>query len=254
MGKGEPLIYGIFGLVVGLILFVKGFFWLKQKRLIENIPTSKVRSLAMGLVEISGEAKLADKHALKSPFSNKDCVYYKYTVEEYCKQGKSHKWVTRKKGAESVNFYLKDATGAVLVDPKGANIDIPADNEFKSKWGRDPPAVVMNFLKAKNISFEGFFGANKTMRYREYFLAPKDKVYLMGTAGKNPFVKEGTAVNNVDNIMMQKGKNEKFYFISDSGEKHILEKLKWLVILGFFGGGILSVVCLIFILFYLALF
>ncbi len=254
MGKGDPFIYAVIGLVVGIGLFVKGFLWLKQKRLIENIPTSKVRSLAMGLVEVFGEAKIAEKKILKSPFTNKDCVYYKYTIEEYRKQGKNSRWVKVKKGEDSVNFYLKDDTGAVLVDPKGANVDIPADNEFKSKWGTDPPEVVMKFLKANKISFEGLFGANKTMRYREYFLSPADKVYIMGTAGKNPFVKEATAVNNVENIMIQKGKNEKFYYISDSGENNILKKLKWKVIGGLFGGAALTVACLVIILLYLGLF
>ncbi|MDD5086676.1 MAG: hypothetical protein PHV16_02895, partial [Candidatus Nanoarchaeia archaeon] len=58
----------------GVFLFWEGIKTLKHKRLIENIPTSKIRSLAMGLVEIYGEVVPAYKEVLKSPFSNKDCV------------------------------------------------------------------------------------------------------------------------------------------------------------------------------------
>ena len=252
MGDSDLFIGSIAGFVIGIVLFVKGFSWLKQKRMIENIPTSKVRSVAMGLVEVHGKAVKAKK-ILKSPFSNKDCVYYKYTIEEYRKQGKHSKWVTIRKGEESTHFYLQDNTGSVLVDPKGANVDIPTDNEYKSKWGTDPPKVVMDYLKTHKISFEGLFGANKTMRYREYYLAPNDNVYVMGDAGDNPFVKEGTAVEGYKDVMIQKGKG-KFYYISDNAEKDILNKFKWKVIGGLFGGAALSVVCLVIILLYLGLY
>ena len=66
--------YSAIGFFAGLFLFWKGFSWLKQKRLIENIPTSKIRSIAMGLVEIYGEVVPTQEKILKSPFTNKDCV------------------------------------------------------------------------------------------------------------------------------------------------------------------------------------
>ena len=46
----------------------------------------------------------------------------------------------------------------------------------------------------------------------------------MGTAGENSFNKEMTA-NHVDSIMIQKGKYEKQYYISDKSEKQILKNL-----------------------------
>ena len=53
--EDKAFAYAIIGFFGGIYFFIKGFIWLKQKRLIENIPTSTVRSLAMGMAEIYGK-------------------------------------------------------------------------------------------------------------------------------------------------------------------------------------------------------
>lgn len=229
------------GLIFGGSVFFKGFSWQKQKKIIEDLPTSKVRSIAMGLVELFGKASVASTK-LRSPFSGKDCVYYRYRIEEYKKRGKHSKWVVIDRGVTMDYFYLEDETGKVLIDPKEAEIDIPLDFEFSSSLGRDPPEEIKNFLKNKGMSFEGFLGMNKSMRYREYFIEPGDKLYVLGTAGDNPFVKEGSSQKNEADIMIQKGKS--FYYISDKGEREVLKKFKWRVIGGLYGGAALILACL----------
>lgn len=255
--ESDVFFYALAGLVGGLVLFVLGLRWFRQKQLMDNTPTSKIRSLAMGLVEIYGEVVAAKGRLLKSPFTDNDCVYYRYTIEEQ-RKGKgggmsgipggivmgenpsgfagSGSWAVVRKGEERTQFFLKDETGLVIVDPDGAKVDIPKDAEYSSGFGRDPPLQVTNFLKSQGISHESFFGLNKTMRYREFFIAPKDKLYIMGNAGDNPFVDELTAKNSVDDVMIQKGKNDKFYYISDKPEKDIVSSLRWKSLGGIFGG------------------
>jgi|SRR3989338_2571260 len=237
MASGNPLILGIVLLAGGLFLFFMGFRWLSQKRLIENLPTSKIRSIAMGLVEVYGEAVPLKEKTIKSPFSNRECVYYKYTIEEYRSSGKHSRWVTVKLGISSQHFYLKDDTGVVLVDPEGANVDIPVDFEFKSGFGKDPDRRIQQFLKSNSLGFEGIFGMNKTMRYREYLIVPKDKLYIIGTADDNPIVEEATAKKGVEDVIIKRGAHNKFYYISDKPEKDVLKGFRWKVILGLFGGG-----------------
>ena len=175
MANATFFVFSIILFVIGIPLFIMGFIWLKQKRLIENIPTSKIRSLAMGLVEVYGKVVPWQGTMLKSPMTNRDCVYYKYTTEEYRRSGKHSHWVTIKKDMGSIHFNLKDETGMVLVNPKGAKIDIPKDFEFRSGLGTDPPTSVKQFLKINNLRFEGsLFGFNKTMRFRESFIEPSE--------------------------------------------------------------------------------
>lgn len=246
-----PDLLSIAGFFAGLYYFIKGFGWLKQKRLIENTPTSKIRSIAMGLVEIYGAVVPKEAGILKSAFSAKDCVYCKYTIEEYRSSGKSHQWVTVKSGEMAVPFFLKDETGAVLVDPKEANMEIPMDFEFRSGWNNDPPQQIQQFLISNGMDFEGFLGFNKTMRYREYIIEPGNNLYVMGTAADNPDFSHmgGADAVNSAHIRIQKGANDKTYYISDRPEKEILKGLRWKSFLGIFGGGVLAVVCFALILY-----
>ncbi|MBU2561444.1 MAG: E3 ubiquitin ligase family protein [Nanoarchaeota archaeon] len=251
--EGRLLGYSIVGFFVGIGLFIKGFSWFRLKRLIENMPTSKVRSLAMGLAEIHGEVVPAEKKVLKSPLTGRDCVYYRYKIEERRSSGKNNCWVIVKSGTEMVHFFLKDNTGSVLVDPKGANVDIPSDFTFNSGITKATPPTVESFLKSNSLTDRTLLGFNKQMRYTEHYIAPKDKLYILGSAGDNPFFEDATAQRNEQDIMMHRG-GEGIYFISDSSENDVLKKLKLKVMGGFFGGGALIVVCLTIMLIYLKMF
>lgn len=111
----KPFILAVMGFFAGVSSFYKGFLLLKKKRLIENTPTSKIRSIAMGLVEVYGKVVPYNENLLMSQFSKKKCVYYRYIVEEL-RGGKSKNWETIQKSEEAVPFYLQDDTGSVLVD------------------------------------------------------------------------------------------------------------------------------------------
>ncbi|PIN87319.1 hypothetical protein COV19_00355 [Candidatus Woesearchaeota archaeon CG10_big_fil_rev_8_21_14_0_10_44_13] len=250
---GDPIIYAGAGFFGGLYLFYKGFTWLKLKKLIENMPTSKVRAIAMGLVEVYGEVVPYEKKLLKSPLLDKDCVYYSYSIQEERGSGKHRHWVTLKSGREMVHFYLKDNTGEVLVDPEGATVDMKADLNVTSSLGKDPPAAVMQALKRMKLSHDGFLGMNKTMRYTEYLVEPKDKLYILGVAGDNPFVEDTKGQKNEEDIMIQKGKHGDIYYLSDRNEKELLKSLKWKSIGGVIGGAVLSLFCLTLIIAYFGL-
>lgn len=234
------LIVGLFMFLVGIALFAVGLYFYKKKQLIADTPTSKIRSIAMGLVEIFGQVIPIKERVFKSPFTDKECVYYQFTIEEYRSNGKNSQWVTIKKGEQKGLFYLKDDTGMVLIDPTGAKIDARRDFEYQSGLGKDPPEQVIRFLTANNLAHDGFFGLNKTMRYRETIIVPDENLYIMGTAGENP-LKIETTENHVDSIMIQKGKYEKQYYISDKSEKQILKNLA-LQTYGIWGFGIALII------------
>jgi hypothetical protein len=245
---GRLILYSVIGLAFGIFTFYKGLMKFKKKKLIEDIPTSAVRSIAMGLVEIFGQVVPSKGSIIVSPLTNKDCVYYTYEIEEYIRSGKRSRWVTVKKGSEGVHFFLKDKTGLVLVEPNGAEIEIKNDFFFESRIGRDPPQIVKDFMKKSKMSFEGLFGTNKTMRFTECVICPGDNVYILGDAADNPYVQEATAKSNVDDIMICKGDDA--FYISDESEKELLSELGRDVYLSLAGGLGLSIVCLFIIMYY----
>ncbi|MDD5491174.1 MAG: hypothetical protein PHV60_00640, partial [bacterium] len=163
---------------VGVWMFFDGFKKLRRKRLIENIPTSKIRSMAMGLVELQGKAEQW-MYSIKGPLSGRNCVFYKYLIERYERHGKNSSWVKVADGGSYDNlFHLDDTTGKVLVNPKRAelNLDKP-DFSFESGlFGGDIPSNLVNFLDQNNIRYQTWFGKQR-MRFREWNICPNDQVY-----------------------------------------------------------------------------
>jgi hypothetical protein len=237
-----------FLLLGGAVLFIFGFFTLSRKRLIQNTPTSKIRSIAMGLVEVYGEVVPSKENVLKSPLTGKSCVYYKYDIQELRSTGKQSSWITIDGGTDMAEFFLKDDTGLVLVDPNGASIDVRPDFSYQTGMMRsEPPKQVLNFLQSRGIAHEGLLGINKGMKFAEYVIEPKDKLYVLGTAGDNPFVEEATGKESTADIMIQKG--GKVYLISDKSEKEVLKGMTLGVGAGLLLGPLLIVIGLALLLF-----
>ncbi|MBS3125294.1 hypothetical protein J4211_03510 [Candidatus Woesearchaeota archaeon] len=228
----DPLPYAFFGLVGGAVLIMIGFKQWRIKRLVENTPTSKVRGIAMGFVEVCGTVSKPFKQYLVGPFTGKECVYYSYKIEEERQGSKGRRyWATIRSDVQSIPFFAKDNTGAVLVDPKGA---------------------IKLFSEKNNLRLSGLFGS-RPLRFTETHLAPNDIIYILGTAGDNPYVKEGRAVNGVEDVMIQKGKHSPYY-ISDKGEKDVLKRFAWQVYGFLFSGCALLIACLAYILYRFGLF
>lgn len=226
---GLPLMSGaviFFGpmLIFGIGLIVMGMVYSKMRRTMENIPTSKINSIAMGLVEIFGKVCKYSNKILESPFSLTDCIYYKYVIKQYkgTREG-IEQWKTLKEEIKNTLFCLQDETGTVLIDPKDAKVEIDADYNFLSKPGADPPEHIQNFLKSINIDYKGFLGRNKRILYSEYVIKPDDKIYIMGTAKDNPYKEDGTAQKGVEDILISKGPKESLFYISDKSEGEILK-------------------------------
>lgn len=180
---GQNVLYCIAFLCFGVWSFFWGFKRLRRKRLIENIPTSTIRGLALGLVELIGRAK--KENPLKSPFTGIDCVLYRYTVERYEQRGKSGKWVLVAKGDSFYSpFGLDDGSGNILVFPKDAELILPVDYEFTSGWFKSIPSNLVDFMESHGIYYRSFLGSY-AMRFKEWYVTEGQNVYVLGTANKS---------------------------------------------------------------------
>jgi hypothetical protein len=177
------------GAAAGIYLFCHGFFLLQRKRLIMNTPVSKVRSAAMGLVEISGLAN--GPYALTAPITGAPCYYCRTVVWRWEREGKNSKWVKAADENLHVPFYLEDNTGRVLVDPQGAEMDIHRD--FHEEFNQE--LLASNFGMPPNMS--GFLlthGISSTGRIKveEYCIKPKNALFILGTLAHNPGITVST--------------------------------------------------------------
>lgn len=227
--------------VAGLVLLLGGFYNLKKLRTIQNIPTSKIRSMAMGLVELKG-AIAQEQEVLQSPITKKDCVHYQWKVEEQVettdRNGKRRRtyWKTLRTGQKGRHFYLQDETGTVLVETVGANIDVDSVYREQAHGISSYSSNVREFLDTQRISTNKFFGTKK-LRVTETILYPSQSLYIMGTAVDNPYVEDASTLHGHKDVMIRKGE-EGYFYISDKQEKHIIRKFT-LIVWGCFvvGGG-----------------
>jgi hypothetical protein len=113
----------VFGFGAGIYLFFKGFRVFREYRVLADTPEVPIRSLAMGLVEIHGQAK--GEELVDSPVSRTPCLFYKVDVEKWQRNSKGGgSWSHYRTDADGVRFYLEDVSGKVLVDAHGAEFDL----------------------------------------------------------------------------------------------------------------------------------
>jgi len=245
------IVYSVLGIIFGIVLFFNGFRTMKRKKLMESLPTSKIRSLAVGFAEIHGTVAADSSRIIKSPISNRDCICAKVLIENTSGFRSTEKLGSNRIMKEVLmgeNFFLEDDTGRVLISLQDAELDIPVSFESTSdSYGKFHPDVKA-FFKEHNLKLSDGFWSFQTYRCREWIICPNDELYVLGRADSNPHL-DKSAEGGIQNIMMQKSKNPNIYFISSQSEKQILEKIDSKIMGQLVGGPLLIGGCLLFIAF-----
>jgi len=233
-------LFGVLLLCAGLYMFYNSLKNLKLKRLIENVPTSKMRSVAMGLVELKGKIEVSDK-VLEDPFDKKKCVFWRVHIEERVKRGKHGRWITRHKAKGQVPFFISDDSGSVLIKLEGANMDdVKRDSQYETAllFSDKLPLNVRNYCNKNRIRFRGLFGGKKRMRCRMTYLEPNDNIYVLGHARPllQKEIKNSKSVTAAIEMV-----NNSVFIVSDKSEKELIEDRGgqfWVVPLGIIFSGL----------------
>jgi hypothetical protein len=172
----------------GLYFFVSGFRLLARKRLLLTTPTSKIRSAAMGLVEVNGMA--AGPYTMSAPITGKPCFLYHTTAWQQ-REGKNVEWDKIADETLHLPFFIDDSTGQLLVEPLGADLDLHRDfreeyaaSFFSSNFSNPdgvPPRVSV-FLSRYGIA------PARRLRIEERSIKPEDTLFVAGTLTENPGV------------------------------------------------------------------
>jgi hypothetical protein len=177
------LLWSAIGFCAGIYLFYSGFRMLQRRRLILDTPLSKIRSASMGIVEISGLA--TGPYTINAPITGRECFYCRTQVWEWKQKGRSKGWVSAASQCTYVPFFVDDNTGRLLVDPRGADLDLHCDfkEEFNTSFFSSAdiaPGSVNLFL-----SRHGVVTDNK-LKVEEYCIKPKNSLFILGTLAENP--------------------------------------------------------------------
>jgi hypothetical protein len=158
---------------------VAGFIALRawrRARVIDDLPTSRVRSAAQGYVELGGRASFAAE-AQRAPLSGRPSVWWKYRIEQQRESSRGQsRWTTINSGTSVAPFLLTDETDVCLVDPRGAEV-FPTD---ESTWrGATPWPAGASAADAATALAVATAGRGE-YRYTEYRIYPDVRVGVVG--------------------------------------------------------------------------
>ena len=134
------------------------------------------------MVEISGLA--TGPYTMQAPITGRPCYYFRTLVWEWKQHGKNKEWVKIAGECMHVPFFLDDNTGHMLIDPRGADLDLHRDfqEEFCDSvfTTKDPaPERVRNFLARHGVMTD-----NK-IKVEEFCIKPKNALFALGTVAEN---------------------------------------------------------------------
>jgi hypothetical protein len=226
----DPTLIFLFvaGIVVGLVLLGRGLAGYRRATSISGIATSRIASIAMGEVLVSGAAEPIEL-TLVSPLQSATCLYYRSRVTDT--GGDSDDDVFAEERA--VGFRVRDGSGAVRIFPSGAGFDVPDRfDEQSGRWdgaappgllprvgsafgpGEDREAQIAALLTVRdpgrdpwphppapawNLDGGGSLGSGSGhRRYREARIEPGDVVTIVGRAVPFGDLADPTAANVLD--------------------------------------------------------
>lgn len=175
------------------LLFLGGLFLLglerflrlqARRRVMEDTPTSRIRSATQGYVELIGMARLMDGPPILSPLTHTECVWWRFKVERREEDDRHSRWTIVRKGTSTSLFLLDDGTGECVIDPDGAIVE-PA---FRRTWlGATPQPGGETTAPWMNVG---------DYRYTEELILVGEQLYTLGwftsVDGLQPSVQERT--------------------------------------------------------------
>ncbi|MGR9105751.1 MAG: GIDE domain-containing protein [Gammaproteobacteria bacterium] len=183
------------GLTIGLYCFYRSFRALHRTRIIEDTPTSKIRSAAQGYTELEGTAELLEGEPIIAPLTGTRCVWYSLLVEERVSDSSGFRafrfpsggdfsdfliwnsgskgWSTIRREESEAIFRIRDDTGCCLIDPEKAAV---TPTNTITWYGRN----AFPSAGPRPASFLTRLFCNDRYRYTERRIHHGDPIYVIG--------------------------------------------------------------------------
>ena len=223
-------------LIVSVGLVVVGYFALKRKRLMQNVPTSKVKGVFIGLNELKGMSRI--EAPLRSYLAEEECVWYSYVIKEQWRrtetttdsEGKTKTvtrsgWTTIDSDERRKVFRLEDDTGEIRVLPDkaefiGDRVVYETVNRFSDIYfDKGPPMEIADSTGRRSFS--------------ESMVRRDTDIYLLGSAR----VREDVAEPEIAHDPV-----DKVFLISSKDEATLTFRYSLINFFSFLG-GLLAIVC-----------
>ncbi|UCD10647.1 MAG: hypothetical protein JSU88_08110 [Nitrospinaceae bacterium] len=190
----QNIMWAGFGVGLGVYWFFHGFRELKSSRIIQNTPTSRIATGAVGTdVEISGRVMCDRDKWVTAPISGRSAVFYAIEIEQLVRRKNSSHWVKIDEFFSDKGFYLDDDSGALaLVMVEGAAIKKKKGRKVRFRMrSKDMATMPANLLLALTMnagqlkSFKvkhGKWWDSREYRFIEWAITPDETIYVLGYA------------------------------------------------------------------------
>jgi len=168
--RGTLLLVTIAAITISFYFFARKW---KYWRLIQDTPTSRLRSAHQGFVEIEGKGRFSGDHAIYAPLSNHRCLWFKSVIECKSVLKSRNAWRIVYQNKSESPFLLDDGTGICLVDPRGAEI---VSNEKLVWYGNTEWPIRTGIMDSAPFAMS----LNNSYRYSERLILPGQRLYVLG--------------------------------------------------------------------------
>lgn len=237
---GDLLKFSLASLAGGTLCFFLGFDEFRERLLIRNTPTSSVRSLAVGDVEVEGRARPLEE-PLVSPLTHKEACLVEFEIEEEHEDDDGSDWHTVFELREAIDFEVDDGTGQVRVAAGDASLEVEREKRVHVDEGELPPEPVRRW--AKDNGYEDVGGDRSLTerlkdglvqdgdpdehltgtslfdrRYTEKVLAVDEETYVFGAAKPREGVE---SADNAENLVLSRHEGTGKFILSDKSESEL---------------------------------
>lgn len=250
LGSIAAVGFGTFG-------FLRGFRALRVQRLISDTPTAKVRSLAMGLVEVEGTVRARSQ--VVAPFTDRSCAWWEVELQTPSESNRGLKrWSTVYKEQSGNPFYLEDGTGTALVYPQGAEMRV-GDVVTEETHGLGVPEPYAGFMAGRQLGMRHVWSMGP-MRFVERVVDEGCAVFVLGRANPKPHAVDvsmdedllqstGTEAIRTQHVrshdgeccaVIRRGRQDPTFLISPRSEKSLTAEYGFRAFGGLVGGPLLA--------------
>lgn len=235
---------GVVPFALGFSMIFKQLRVLKKIRLYKDIPTSKINSLTMGLIELKGTVKKENRLTI-DPFDNKYCVYWSVSIDISRPRTRDTSPDTYEESSEKIPFLLADDTGSVLVVPDKADFStIKRDSYYKKEKIMDNHGLykrVIDFSKTRKLKSNSFW---RDFSVKIAYIEPGDQLYIIGNA--RPLTNKEKVHYKDAKAAIEYSNEKKILLISDRSETSLINEAQtWKIFIGI----IFIIISIIFIIF-----
>jgi hypothetical protein len=202
-------------LVLGACLVVRGVRLFASERR-KSGPVARIDRISPGEAEIHGAA--TGPYSITAPITGKKCYLYRTTVWQ--QKLRSDGWEKLADETLHVPFYIDDSTGQMLIEPMGADLEIP--RSLREEYGGSfsdantiPPSVSA-FLARHRATPAG------RMLIEESCIEPQSEIFATGTVTGNPGIEVKPLVPKTANGRASNGQPDgpEIIRLSDASSAH----------------------------------